>query len=127
MTDRRGLTLLEVLFASALLALLAAAVTPLLLNVRQSLEVQPSPPLHGALQELADTFFSDPAVFGIDDMHHLDRIELTWAETPQREPITVRRLAAQDEPTSHVWFAFESGDSFVLRRVAAAQEKDEPS
>ncbi len=126
MTNRRGLTLLEVLLATAMLALLAASTTPLMVQARASLEHEDSADVHVDLDTFADTLLDDPAAYGIDDIHVFDHVTIDWPESPDATPIIVKRLNASDETVEFAWLAVQWRDSFVLRRLQEPSEDKMP-
>lgn len=118
MNDRRALTLLEVLFAAAILAVLAATCAPFLRSARAAIESASDPALsaHAALHHFADSFLENSAAFGVDDMFALDSMTVQIDEIEQLQ-ITIERLQSSEQNAAAMWLCFKFGDSFELRRV----------
>lgn len=126
---RRAMTLVEVLAATVLLAMLAAACMPLLQRAMRALD-EPSPPdaPFGLLElsQLADSFLADASAFGVESLSEQDELQLPWPEHPQRPVVTVRRLTAQDAEADHSWLAFSSGKTCIFRWVPVDHDAQEP-
>ena len=121
MTRRHGLTLVEVLAATVLLAMIAAACLPLLRSSMRALRDPPPAVELLDLSRLADRFVADPAGFGAEAPQD-ESIELGWPEHPDRSPVTVRRFTAGDEDAE--WLTFTCDRWTVSRWVTV--EADEP-
>ncbi|MCH8166197.1 MAG: type II secretion system protein [Planctomycetes bacterium] len=129
MRARRALTLVEVLAATVLLAMLAATCMPLLQRAMRALD-EPSPPDAPfelvELSQLADSFLADASAFGVESPSEQDELQLPWPEHTQRPPVIVRRLTAQDADADHTWLAFSSGKTFIFRWVPVDHNAQEP-
>ena len=129
MRIRRALTLVEVLAATVLLAMLAAACMPLLQRAMRALRAPPPPDAPFELFELsqlADSFLADASAFGVESPSEQDELQLPWPEHPQRPPVIVRRLTAQATEVDHTWLAFSSGKTFIFRWVPVDHDTEEP-
>lgn len=126
MRIRRALTLVEVLAATVLLAMLAAACMPLLQRAMRGLDEPEAPFNPVELAQLADSFLADPSAFGVESPSEQDELHFPWPEHPQRPPVTVRRLTAQDAEADHTWLAFSSGKTFIFRWVPVYHNAKEP-
>ncbi|MCH8151426.1 MAG: prepilin-type N-terminal cleavage/methylation domain-containing protein [Planctomycetes bacterium] len=129
MRIRRALTLVEVLAATVLLAMLAAACMPMLQRAMRALGAPPPPDAPFELFELArlaDSFLADPSTFSAKSPSEHDELQLPWPEHPQRPLVTVRRLRAQDAEVDHTWLAFSSGKTFIFRWVPVHHDTEEP-
>ena len=117
MRPRRALTLVEVLAATVLLAMLAAVCMPLLQGAMRALD-EPETPFNPAeLSQLADSFLADASAFSAKSPSEQDELHFPWPEHPQRPLVTVRRLTAQDAEADHTWLAFSSSDTVIFRWV----------
>jgi prepilin-type N-terminal cleavage/methylation domain-containing protein len=131
----RGLTLLEVLAATVLLAMIAAAVAPALLQASLALKASPGVD-HIGMSVIADTFIENPELFNLKDHNWVleqEQIELAmpddlqWIEI-QQFTVQVQRSASTE--SSHAWFVFEStrdgvgGGEIACRWLALPQLSD---
>ena len=129
----RGLTLVEVLIATAILAMVSIACLPLLQQGLAHLAVPP--PANFELDELseaADRFLTDPTSFGITDVgelikqgdavfswpHPKDAAQDVGASIEPRPPILVRCLLPNDPKANHAWAIFECDGQSVARWIA---------
>lgn len=127
MRPRRALTLVEVLAATVLLAMLAAACMPLLQRAMRGMGAPPEAPFNPVeLAQLADSFLADPSAFGVESPSEQDELQLPWPEHPQRPPVTVRRLTAQDAEADHTWLAFSCASWAIHRWVPVDHNGQEP-
>lgn len=127
MRIRRALTLVEVLAATVLLAMLAAACMPLLQRAMRGLGAPPEAPFElFELSQLADSFIADAFNFGVESSSEQDELHFPWPEHPQRPQVTVRRLTAQDAEADHTWLAFSSSKTFIFRWVPVDHDAQEP-
>jgi len=113
--SRRGLTLLEVLAATVLLAILAGACVPML---RSALPALRPPQRQFELLELArvaDSVVAEPSVFGVDAVSEAGEQRMGWPGHTDRPVITIRLLAADDSDPEHGWLVFSSGGWTVHR------------
>jgi hypothetical protein len=136
MRRRRALTLVEVLAATVLLAILTGTCVPFIERAARDL-AEP----HGVvpideLGALADAVVADPEAFGIEDIRTVDRFELAWPEAPGRPAVGITMLTQEtpaggertEEPT-HAWLTFTSGEAIVFRWIeigAVATEEAAP-
>lgn len=123
MRPQAGLTLLEVLMSVLILALLAAAVTPLLRSSLGQLDVEPEPISGDAssLAELIEQFVRQPEPFGYDRIPDQGRIE--WPDEPLRPALAFRRLGSTDPEAQHAWLVFETEAGTMLRWVPTPDEE----
>jgi len=112
---RGGLTLVEVLISTALLAVLASACLPLiaratrLLHESSNLKHNESPEFDlGELRELADAVITGPKGFGFDELPVSGEFTVVWKDQPGRSPIQVLVRDAVGEGTAvdHQWLEF---------------------
>lgn len=131
MTTRRGLTLLEVLIATAILTLLTVTCLPLL---RESLAVFQWPTdeqqlaherLQSDLSTVADAFVTDPASFGIKDVRaFVDQQDRTigWPEkiagSTEYPSILIHPLRSGQAEIEHAWLEFACGEAQAIRFIA---------
>jgi prepilin-type N-terminal cleavage/methylation domain-containing protein len=137
---RPGLTLLEVLAATTLLAIITATCLPLLAEARRYADTVRTTDRFETLVVIADAVMSDPESFGLDqEAMALDGFEALIASPDSeqasiqlpifaqdelmREPVAVRLLsptiAVDDpgEPHRHGWLEFRLGDDVTLRYI----------
>lgn len=128
---RPGLTLVEVLAATVLLALLAAAVVPLIREVGRA--VRESPPEAaieklGRLGEIADRVLADPKRYGLENIDRPETMGATELRYPKNESgpaVMVSRLAS---PTAgRFWLVFRAEGAELFRCVAASPSSSAPS
>ena len=96
MKQRHGLSLLEVLLATALLSILAAVSIPLIQRAGYIID---SPGRVGDLTQLVDRsreVISDPESFGIDLATLDGTVEIPWTEVVDRSPLLLRRFTTDD-------------------------------
>ena len=125
MRRHHGLTLVEVLAATVLLAILAAACVLLLQRAMRALQ----PPDPGfeflELAQLADLFIADPSTLGGEALPQEGEHQALWPEHPDRPLITVHRLTANDPEAEYAWLVVSSGQWAVHRWVPNDREEEE--
>lgn len=119
----RGLTLVEVLAATVLLALLAAATVPLVREVGRALDrsiTDEDLVTLTWLGDLADRVLAEPGKYGLAGVSSPGPIgELPVRYPPgevETRPVTVTRLDSTD--ADRAWLAFASGRVRVFRDIA---------
>ncbi len=135
----RGLTLLEVLAATMMLALLAATCSPIIAKamalVRQGGAAALASPTVSLpeLEEVADAFMADPKQFGVATahLHEIEHVEFTCPSSPHAGAadasplagciVRVARLGAP-ENAKHFWLVFACEESKVVRWVPLPDE-----
>ena len=135
----RGLTLLEVLIATAILAVLAAAVAPLIARAGMLLLASPESVSKVDifdLAALADAFLAEPNSFGIEEtpLHKIGQLEIEWpvndgddhrrppAAERSRSSVTVQAMPSNDPASDHLWLAFTCGDLTIYRWVSIPED-----
>jgi len=119
--NRRGLTLVEVLMATVLLAMTAAACVPLLAAVPNKRSADEADVDHATLAEIADAIVADPASFGIDELASIGVRSVQWISPSIAEknahPIEVDLsvLREPDGVAEYFWLVVRVDDIFVLR------------
>ena len=122
--NRHGLTLIETLLATALLALLASTCVPVLAEALAALRVQAPGIDIVELGLAADTLLENPESHGLatildDDSNAV--VEVPWptigieSTGPVDMPITVRAMSPAPESAEHTWIVFSCDDTFVIR------------
>ena len=124
MSRRHGLTILEVLAATALLAILAATCVPLLQRVMRLTHRSPNVVGFTELSQLADAFVEDPARFGIDAVLQQVAFELTWPEQPKRIVASAQLHTSPD--SDHAWLLFAADDMTVCRCIMLDEQEESP-
>lgn len=147
---RRGLTLLEVLAASAMLAIITAACLPLLAEARRYADTVREPDRFADLVLIADAVMADPEVFGLDaevmtkdgfeaeistlDLH--DRVKLTSHDEASIAPlnsVSIRLLTGEpasniesdgEQTFNHGWLVFRLGRASTLRYIELPEPQD---
>ena len=112
--SQRGLTLLEVVVAVALLVLLAAATTPLLREAARLGEAHEPLPDTAALGLAVDQFLADPAAHGFE--HEIpERGNFVATDLGLRGAVHFQRLAAPGPEADGSWMVFRGGGAKVFR------------
>ncbi len=124
MSEGRGLTLVEVLAATVLLAILAATCMPLFQRAMRALQTTKPPFELLELAQSADSVLADPSAFGVEAPAQLAELQLPWPEHHDRPLITVRRLSAFDSESDHAWLTFSCGGQTVYRWVPLEREPE---
>jgi prepilin-type N-terminal cleavage/methylation domain-containing protein len=114
--NRRGLTLVETLAAAALLAVMAAAVAPLLRDAASAVEEPDEVDMLG-LGQFADEVAAVPERHGID-VRTGGPWSVLWKRTFDERLVEVTRLLAKTEPERSAWLVFRCGTGATLRWVA---------
>ena len=127
----RGLTLLETLIATAILAMIAAACVPVIARAMVLLGPSSATPNKSTVQMadlslVADAFMNDPSAFGIDRkaLPELEAFQIAWPEddsahpAPSTDVVEVKVQRATDAEVKHAWIAFNCEDLVVLRWLA---------
>ena len=134
---RRGLTLLETLIASAMLAMLASAVIPLLSACLHGM----TPPAETADQQrlrfdlgrLADAFMKDPgaaAEFGQKDLAkeiQAGEIAINWPKdfSDGRHPVvSISAIQQANHQLDHLWLEFRCDGQSVIRYLMLPKPKE---
>ena len=147
MIVRRAMSLIEVLAATALLAIIAAACVPMLqraATVRSTHSNEPSITTR-ELAEAADEILADPSIVGLDQWPEAEQFQIRWppperrngSASPQdsnealtlaqssRPRITVRQLHASTEDVDHQWLLFACDGTTVCRWHAIDDQDEE--
>lgn len=112
----RGLTLVETVTATALLAAMTAAVVPIIIEARLRLEQVPASDGYFELTLLADVALRDPESIGVDP---------DWVDRVRAGPVTLQPL--DEEPVQveisrvgidYVWVSFLRDGHAVGRWLA---------
>lgn len=137
MTSRRGLTLLEVLLATVLLATIAATCAPML---QHSLAILSDDRENGGglgdtrmlgtgveradLVELADALVADPPGFDID-LDSLSTATIAWPNDLDRPPVEVERLVpspTDEQESEGSWLVLTCGPWHIHRYLPPPAE-----
>ncbi|MEW6747316.1 MAG: type II secretion system protein [Planctomycetota bacterium] len=109
----RGLTLLEVLLATALLSFATVALLPFLKEGLAVLRAEPRPD-PSVLATFADTFLQDSCAFAFEELPEQE--ELAPLNGAGLEAVRVERLhPVNSEKRHHHWILFQAGELLVLR------------
>ncbi|MEW6747693.1 MAG: type II secretion system protein [Planctomycetota bacterium] len=109
----RGLTLLEVLLAAAILSVATVALLPFL---KESLALTRSEPKQdlSALWTFADAFLQDSRAFGFEEPP--EQADLAPLKSSGLEAVRVMRLdPVSAEKPHHQWILFQAGEFLVVR------------
>lgn len=123
----RGLTLVEVLCASVLLATLASACVPMLTSSLRRLHEPASSFQIEELAEAADLAMTEPDLFGVDGVDALVGQEIAWPDAvTDRPPIRVELIeSASTEQPDHAWIVFSCAKHSVYRWMAIESDDEE--
>lgn len=129
--QRRAMTLIEVLAATVLLALLGSACASLL----RSAPVMPASASEEtsaidtlALERLADQLLDESGLQERIIMDASADFAAAWPDVAGRPPVRIRRIvpeASADEP-AHAWIAFSCGNVIVWRCIDLPKEIPSP-
>ena len=126
MRRARGLSLIEVVLATAMLGLLAAAVVPLLRTAGERGTTQDRGFELLELSRFADAVLNAPGDFGLSTEQEAwsECTELSWPDAPDRESVT---LTVRDAPDSERrWLVFSCGEWSTARLVYLPAPEDVP-
>ena len=127
MRSHRGLTLIEVLTATVLMAILVGTCVPILRQASRAMYLPVRPFEIRELATLADQFVADPATFGLEEALPEQPFELNWPETvPDRPPVLVSRLHGEDAEDGHEWLVFSCAHVTVVRWLPPVDPGDVP-
>ena len=125
MRRHKGLTLLEVLAATVLLSMIAAACVPLLQQAMRHLHTPIESISIFDLAELADAFVADPAQFNVESIQSMDdELPLPWPNFTDRPGILVHPMMADDPAVNHTWLRFSCADRSVYRWITVDPEQE---
>ncbi len=123
---RRGLTLVEVLCASVLLAVLASACVPMLTGSLRKLHEPASTFQIEELGEAADLAMNAPEMFGADRIDDLAGQEIAWPDATDRAPIRIELIeSANAEQPNHAWLVFSCAEQAVYRWMKVESDAEE--
>tara|TARA_Y100001933_G_C18894875_1_gene519930 strand:+ start:390 stop:791 length:402 start_codon:yes stop_codon:yes gene_type:complete len=115
--NRRGLTLLEVIAATALLTVVVAACLPMLAEARRWAESQQKTETLSELMRVADDFLVDPSKYGVDpdDVAKPGFVAeiSTDSVADHLGIVSIQLLTAAD--ADHAWLRFDAVGRSVLR------------
>lgn len=122
MRAARALTLVEVLAATVILAMLAGAVVPLLADARRTLEHEQSTIEIIDLEQLAADFVDEPKSFGFeDDLLTLTELTIPWPDAPDQPDVRISRIDTED--AHHIWLIFECDSLSVSHWLIKPKEE----
>ncbi len=129
--QRRAMTLIEVLAATVLLAILSSVCAALLrtvpaMSAAESKDAAPIDIL--ALERLADRLLDDEGFRERIIADSSADFAADWPDDTGRPPVRIRRVipeASGDEP-AHAWIAFSCADVIAWRYVALPKEIPSP-
>lgn len=124
---RRGITLLEVVAAAALLAVIAAACVPMLREARRWANRIAEPDRFDDLAAVADAIVADPKLFGLVETDLTTDGFETTVSPPELDPdaVRIRLLQSDDEAATHAWLVLDCNGDTLLRYVELPVEADE--
>lgn len=125
MRAARGLTLVEILTATVLMAILVAACVPILRRASQALDEPDRPIAILQLATLADGFLADPDAFGPESAGTEDSFEIQWPPANTDRPsVLVQRLEPADPADGRRWLVFSCDGASVVRWLPAPEPGD---
>jgi prepilin-type N-terminal cleavage/methylation domain-containing protein len=124
MRDRRGLTLIEVLAATVLIAMIAAVCVPVMRSASAALEPQDREIEVAELSLLIDQWLAEeaPPAFSREDVFEG---QILWPDHPTRPPVDVRLLLSRDSALHHGWLLLQCESFDLLRWVPLAPPDQE--
>ncbi len=125
MSPRRGLTLVEVLTATVLMAILVAACVPILRQATVALDAPRRPVAIRPLASLADQFVAEPSAFGPDSAMTERSFEIQWPDVVAERPsVLVQHLEHDDQAVGHGWLVFTCDGASVVRWLPPPEPGD---
>lgn len=118
---RRGLTLIEVIAATVLLASLTVAVVSVLQDANQIIAARAEMPELVPLAKLADALVEAPGEFGVE----LDGLKIEDVVAIDSVELGTVRLHVVSRDSTHAWIAIEAGQAVVCRYVEIDPEPQE--
>ncbi len=132
-TPRHALTLIEVLAATVLLALVAGACASMLRTAALAHTADSEPVRLDELSALADDLLAPSADSPASDSVHRwldtsDRaLELPWPDRPDLPPVSLFRLTSTESRAEHAWIELCTADTRVWRWVRVEAFSQEPA
>lgn len=128
---RRAITLIEVLAATVLLAILGGVCASLLRSIAQPPQGSPTnaPPIDMLdLERIADELVGDGGFRDRITAESATELSVQWPGEPDRSTIRVRRVKAEsvEMPPIHVWVAFWCDGILVWRCIELSPEGSSP-
>lgn len=119
-----GLTLIELVAALALLAMIVTASLPVLQEAARSLQSNEPAVAVEDLGMLADRMLSDPEAFGIEPLHAFESAQIEWPTDllPDATSDAVTVELVRIEETDHAWLRFSAGEAATLRWIKLEEE-----
>lgn len=120
---RRGLTLVEVVVATALLAMMVAALAPVVRGARRDLAASGAALRHtddGSLGGAVDVLLAERPGLVSDLLARPGGVDVRWVVGERRfaataEVLVVVRAGEHERRSSHCWVRFESGGAEAVR------------
>lgn len=133
-TSQRGLTILETLLATALLAVIATTCTRVLVAAMGSSPIEAGESLpQETLEAIADSLLAPPRGQGQDHAHDTlngagtDGIRWTHDTGDPLVEVTIRRLTSPEaSPSSLEWIVVTSGPRHAFRIIRAPRREASP-
>jgi prepilin-type N-terminal cleavage/methylation domain-containing protein len=127
MIARRAMTLIELVAALALLALLVATSVPILQQSALALDVTAPPMSVDELGAVADLVMRDPTAFGIESLESIEHVAINWPTELQSEgearPLVTIELLRAEEAIDHGWLRFGAGDAATVRWLKLQEQE----
>ncbi len=117
MPPRRGLTLLEILLATAIIAMIAAVASNLLRQSLHTLHNLPPTENPTELTRFADQLIANPEDFGLDLLTASPTFDIPWPEKPLQSPVHIRRLFTLENSPTHQWLNFTWENQHLYRFI----------
>lgn len=130
-SPRRAMTLIEVLAATVLLAILGSVCASLLRSV-PAMTTEASQGDHAidtmALERLADELIAEEDFRKRITADRTADFALAWPDEPQRPSVHIRRVALElsGDETNHGWIAFSCGQVIVWRCIELPEDTSSP-
>lgn len=124
MAPRAGLTLIELVAALALLAMIVTAALPVLQGSAAAMQSTAPMVTVEDLGQVADRIMRNPEAFGIDSLQALERTEIDWPiDLPPEQrnaSVAIERVRVGD--AEHAWLRFSVGEVATLRWVQLEEQ-----
>ena len=125
MRARTGLTLVEVLIATVLMAIVVGSCVPILRQASRTLGATRPPLAIHQLASLADQFIEEPSAFGLDSEMTERSFEIQWPGVVEEQPpVLVRHLEHDDPVVGHGWLIFTCDGASVARWLRPTEPEE---
>jgi len=121
---RSGLTLIELVAALALLAMIVTVSLPIIQGAAAALQSTSQSISVEDLGLVADRVMSDPKAFRIESLGAIENTKIEWPEdvtpNPPSDPIVLE--VVRNEESQHAWVRFSVGKVVTMRWLALEKQ-----